>query len=615
MNADIVTPNNFETYISLLKQGDSRACLLQILRSNYTYRCRFDQASGNQLPQSTHEFAKADIPLDESRDYLWYIVSNSLAAFRNITDNLRTNIQRNHVLLPAYSAREMDTKSAIWLSRQPGRNIREKLNHSGRILAVQRHFSSDTVENRLLKAFAMRLNRCLILYMEICGEAAPQCMAEMLQLTSRWLRSEVAAEISPWQHVPPNNALLQHKFYRKIWDSWMRLQRMNEVIAHDFEHLSSHFFFNMGWNIVRRLREYCDFRLLQQPLQTNYEFIAQHAELTLRGWVPTCPDESFQALPISIEIKHQGLTIQVGRYQRISVCLSEDGMVCRLPDGSEEANIWSLDKTAIIEDTTFNALVNSDPTPMLEFLTRVEPELSHYLRSGGLPATLNTHEAKFNQLYSELISNPGENIAYRLNAAYQEHGSLVFLQGLRELLNLQDLPTHAEQLLWDIVYKITELSEWANYCSISEHNHNRADSFKMLGALLDDKEHQVWYGDFLRERAEQTQATALYGKAYYWYLRAAEDDNVWAFYNLGNCWENGLGCPQNLQQAIEYYTRSDTHLGCFRIGCIYEQDKDFKLAEQWFMKAKEKGNHDAKKKLQKVRSNMGIKAWFKSKLK
>lgn len=604
MDADNVKPDNFERLILLLKRGDERAWLQQKLRCNHTRRCRFDEANGNQLPLSTHECSKADMSPDEPHDYLWYIVNYSFEAFQNLLSNMRSNIQRNYELLPAYSARELDAKSAIWISRQPGRNIREKLNHTRRLLAVQRHFSCDTAENRLLKAFAQRLCRCLNLYMEVYEKEAPKCMTEMWQLAARWLRSEEAAEIGPWQHIPPNNTLLQHKLYRKIWDSWMRLQRMDEVIAHDCNNLSSLLFFNMGWNLISRLQKFCDFRLLQHPLKNNYEFISLHCEQSLRGWVPSCQGETFQALPITIEMKHKGLCIHAGPHSCISVRLSEDGKVCYLPNGIQKTNIWNTTEASIIEDTIFNELVSVKPSPLLASLVEKEEEIAGYLHSAGLPETVNTPEEKFNQLYHELRCNLHESIAYRLHHAFMEYGPTVILQGLRYLLNPKNLPTQVENLLWDIVYLIAKASEWAEYCETDELCHNRADSFKLLCSLLDDAEHQVWYGDYLSNLAEKTHSSALYVKAYYWYTRAAEKNYEWAFYNLGRCSEKGLGCPEDLARAIEYYQRSGTHEACYSLGCIYEKQHNSKEAEKWFSLAMEKGHPNAENKVREISSSL-----------
>lgn len=41
-----------------------------------------------------------------------------------------------------------------------------------------------------------------------------------------------------------------------------------------------------------------------------------------------------------------------------------------------------------------------------------------------------------------------------------------------------------------------------------------------------------------------------------WYLKSAEQGNYDAFFNLGECYENGEGVQQNHQEAVKWYRKA-----------------------------------------------------------
>ena len=45
-------------------------------------------------------------------------------------------------------------------------------------------------------------------------------------------------------------------------------------------------------------------------------------------------------------------------------------------------------------------------------------------------------------------------------------------------------------------------------------------------------------------------------KAVEWYTKAAEQGHAAAQYNLGNCYYDGEGVEKDLQKAIEWYTKA-----------------------------------------------------------
>lgn len=44
-----------------------------------------------------------------------------------------------------------------------------------------------------------------------------------------------------------------------------------------------------------------------------------------------------------------------------------------------------------------------------------------------------------------------------------------------------------------------------------------------------------------------------------WYLKAAEQGNATAMFNVGNCYAHGYGIPQDDEQAAEWYQKAVRH--------------------------------------------------------
>jgi hypothetical protein len=222
-----------EIYQEIIINGDcvKEVRLLLELRNWLNGVCDFDPRSGQPIPIGnsilTNKIVKQwsvnnDEPL---KDRLSRIIEHSKESVKSITNRPRQKVLREHRILPVYAVHEVDSSSMHWLSRKSGRNIREKLAGKPYLKAVHRRMSVDTIENRLFKDFSLKLERYLIKRVDALKIGFDQSEYELLGSIKKWLKSDNAAEIHLWSNLPPNNTLLQDRSYRKIWDSWLWLQR------------------------------------------------------------------------------------------------------------------------------------------------------------------------------------------------------------------------------------------------------------------------------------------------------------------------------------------------------------------------------------------------------
>jgi len=274
----------------------TKAILILMLRNWLTEVSSFDPVSGHALHTGIIDLmnvvAKSgwdESPESEIKDRIYRIVSHTKEAVLAIMEHTRDKILREYAMLPIHAAREVDSNSVQWLSRQPGRTLREKLSGRPYMKAVRRRSSVDTAENRLLRAFLFRLEQILIARQNVLATATEDTCEELLVSLQRWLRTEDAAEIGAWGNLPPNNTLLQDKRYRKVWGGWLWLQAIDEQITEDSKRVHRDILSVIYWNTLSLLNHSGRCRTVQQPVGLDYDNFAIFPELPVRGYLfPAC---------------------------------------------------------------------------------------------------------------------------------------------------------------------------------------------------------------------------------------------------------------------------------------------------------------------------------------
>lgn len=223
-----------ELYKALSSAGESGEKAHALLEQEHWFavNAEFDPKTGSALPQALSAFlAKVAQPTPDgtTRDRLWRISEHSRASVERLFHALNESPRREQALLPIHAVRELDANSFIKLSNRPGRTIREKLAGKPYLQAVRRFQSVNLPENRLLKAFVRRLAELLELRRNCLNQEDP-----LLPKIQSWLRADEAQAMGNWDNLPPNNTLLSHRDYRRVWDAWRWLQTLDDDIAHDF---------------------------------------------------------------------------------------------------------------------------------------------------------------------------------------------------------------------------------------------------------------------------------------------------------------------------------------------------------------------------------------------
>jgi hypothetical protein len=258
----------YEEFRSNGESGESAQALL--LQTHwFAANADFDPKTGEALPQLLSEFlGKVARPVFDGviRDRLWRITEHSRASVERLFRVLNESPRREQALLPVRDVRELDANSFIKLSNRPGRNIREKLAGKPYLQAVRRIQSVNLPENRLLKAFVIHLAELLVLRSDCLGQED-----ELLPKIQSWLHSDEAQGIARWDNLPPNNTLLSHRDYRRVWDAWRWLQTLDDDIARDLSELEARNKTMRTWNKYGQMWTDGGHRFADMPILFDYE--------------------------------------------------------------------------------------------------------------------------------------------------------------------------------------------------------------------------------------------------------------------------------------------------------------------------------------------------------
>lgn len=203
-------------------------------------------------------------------DGLSKIVSECDTATRHIADNMRENIIRENVKLPVYQVKEVNSYGLNWLSRRPGRTIKEKISNATSIMAVRRRMSLDTGENRLYIAFLRELNDILeTKHKYLSSVQITEAEKEFWTFINSVLYKDEIDDIGRWENMPPNNTLLSDQNYKKVWKGWESLKSLDRQIEDDNRFISNRLCKMIYIEFLSRARGF--FRIPQVPVTVDYD--------------------------------------------------------------------------------------------------------------------------------------------------------------------------------------------------------------------------------------------------------------------------------------------------------------------------------------------------------
>ncbi len=154
-----------------------------------------------------------------------------------IFEDIRRVLQRDRRLVSVGSVRQIDSGCLRWLLRQPGRSVSEKAGPRQRLLSVVRNEHYNTLENRVLKDFLLRVRTLTDLWLTKFNTAAfadsPEVTAvnHLNALCVKGLGLEYFDSVTPLKEMPtPNYVLQQDNRYAKVWKAYRLVMRWSHIL-------------------------------------------------------------------------------------------------------------------------------------------------------------------------------------------------------------------------------------------------------------------------------------------------------------------------------------------------------------------------------------------------
>jgi hypothetical protein len=166
------------------------------------------------------------------------IARNSMRDIESVVIDLRKVLARQREKVSLGLVQQVDSHCLQWLTRQPGRNAIEKAGSRQRILAVVRRENYNTLENRVLKDFLIRVGNLAQSYWSEYGlkflmHPTIKSIKRLSNLCQEGLKLPIMDAIMGLQELPaPNYVLRQERRYSKIWKLYCQVVRQAQLVEY-----------------------------------------------------------------------------------------------------------------------------------------------------------------------------------------------------------------------------------------------------------------------------------------------------------------------------------------------------------------------------------------------
>lgn len=259
-----------------------------------THAALRDGHTGQGLPDSLQEMLhrlnqalqSGTRPRPRPEDTTFRVLELCTDALQVVLIDPTTRLVREHEMVPLHGLHEVDQKTLRWISRRPGRTVREKLASTRKILAPRRHFTADTDENQVVRRFLEILEERLKEIHQFRDAYQPnqtvdQLVDEIRDLIEVELRRSELLDVPPSLQMRPNNVLLDDRRYAQIWRAAELLQKREELAQTSWQHMPSRARELLFWGLIARLTASPDVTLWNRPALIRFDEEDKDSSLSL----------------------------------------------------------------------------------------------------------------------------------------------------------------------------------------------------------------------------------------------------------------------------------------------------------------------------------------------
>lgn len=229
---------NFESYCEKIKNNEKRALESLNIQNWFINRIKKSNYEGYFYDLDTFVKNYHLNNKKEKYDFLDYYLEDTYNSIIYLMDNLNEKLIKEYLVLPLNKVREFNSKSILWLNSKPGSTVKQKLKQSKKLLSSRSRMTLDNLENSLFVEYLKKILHLFSLRNEAYYNSNYLNYKKNEYLEKRiqsFLQREEIKEIKKWSNLPPNNTLISHKYYGKIWKSWNIIKKIDEIFSNHYE--------------------------------------------------------------------------------------------------------------------------------------------------------------------------------------------------------------------------------------------------------------------------------------------------------------------------------------------------------------------------------------------
>lgn len=238
-----------------------------------------DPRTGRPLPQmaaDVMEAVRGELqagPRPYPFDLIHRAMELSEGAIEEILEEPNEKILRVHEMRPVHQVRRMDDTCMRWLTKQPGRTVRDKLASRREAMAVVQRYSPDTLENRVVSRVVQTFRGLLEDRLQDPetfddgGRVTRESLEGALELCGPRFRRSDLAEVPPSVQPRPNHVLVDDRNYSRVWRAYQLLERRDEALRESWPRLEQRIARAVFWSFAAQLADQPGVDLWERPLR------------------------------------------------------------------------------------------------------------------------------------------------------------------------------------------------------------------------------------------------------------------------------------------------------------------------------------------------------------
>ena len=181
---------------------------------------------------------------------------------KKILNNPKFKIEKVESMLHFSRVRNLDSKSMIWLSKQPGRTLREKIGTKEKIRTKISRYSYQTKENAavvalldiILPILRKRIEKNETKFKEGLDAEYHNLCKHYLDIKRRYRNSDLYEVVGKFDNNP-NNTLINDRNYSVIYRGYRQLKHYNEKIKKDWKSYQKRFVWSIFMGVAAELEK------------------------------------------------------------------------------------------------------------------------------------------------------------------------------------------------------------------------------------------------------------------------------------------------------------------------------------------------------------------------